>query len=121
MKKKTSIGVDIVKLSRIEKVLELYQQKFLSRFFDMNEIKEAKAHCGKGMVSYLAKRFAAKEAIIKARGHGIGLAIKQISIRNNCKGKPFIYFKDRMLRNSQISLSDDGDYAIAFVVLGDRI
>lgn len=121
MKKNTTIGVDITKISRIERALEIYQQRFLTRFFDGEEIKKARAFCKKTMISYLAKRFAAKEALIKARGNVLGLKLKQISIRNNYTGRPFIYFKERMLRNSQISLSDDGEYAIAFVVLGDRI
>ncbi|AHX11837.1 holo-[acyl-carrier-protein] synthase [Neorickettsia helminthoeca str. Oregon] len=121
MKKKINIGADIVQVSRISRILESYQSRFLKRFFNSWEIEESQLHCGKTRISYLAKRFAAKEAIIKARGHAMGLELKQISIRNNCRGKPFIYFKGRMLRNSQISLSDDGDYALAFVILGDRI
>jgi holo-[acyl-carrier protein] synthase len=75
----------------------------------------------------LAKRFAAKEAVAKAFGTGFrnGLSLRHISIENDANGKPELKFsgqaqtfiEENKIQQSLLSLSDDGDYAIAYVTL----
>lgn len=75
----------------------------------------------------MAKRFAAKEATAKALGTGFrdGLSLQHIAVRNNSLGKPELVFNDyaeqllseKNIQTAMLSLSDDGDYATAYVVL----
>ena len=62
------IGTDICEISRIEKLLETKGNVFLKRLFTENEIHKAKNLSA----AFVAKRYAAKEAIAKALGTGIG-------------------------------------------------
>ena len=76
-------------------------------------------------VAYLAKQFAAKEAVVKALGTGFsqGIALPQIEITRRSTGAPAVNLEGRALTRAtelgistwSISLSDDGDYALAFV------
>ncbi|GFQ65637.1 holo-[acyl-carrier-protein] synthase [Trichonephila clavata] len=71
---------------------------------------------------YFAKRFAAKEAFVKAQGTGFsqGIIMKDIEIYSDVRGKPYIAVrKDFISKDYKIhlSLSDDGDYATAFVII----
>ena len=69
---------------------------------------------------HFAKRFAAKEAFIKALGSGQDITMKDIEICSDVRGKPYIAVrKDFISKDYKIhlSLSDDGDYAIAFVII----
>ena len=81
-------------------------------------------------VNFFAKRFAAKEAFLKAIGTGLssGISFKDITIKNNKKGKPkmivnkkikeIIYKKFKIKRfNIFLSLSDEKKYSIAFVII----
>jgi len=77
--------------------------------------------------AFLAKRFAAKEATAKALGTGFrdGLSLQHIAVRNNSLGKPELVFNayaeqllsEKNIQTAMLSLSDDGDYATAYVVL----
>ena len=86
------IGTDIVKVSRINKLI--INKKFLKRLFNKDEIK--KCNKSKNTSSCYAKRFAAKEAFSKALGTGIskGLSFNEIIILNENSGKPFIKLID---------------------------
>jgi holo-[acyl-carrier protein] synthase len=76
---------------------------------------------------FLAQRFAAKEAAAKALGTGFsgGVFLRDICITNDARGKPEISFSgdahlvaaQRGVSRGHVSLSDEGDYAIAFVTL----
>ena len=82
------IGIDIVKISRLEKLLK--KKDYLKRIFSKKEIQK----CSKKkntFYSCFAKRFAAKEAFSKALGTGIskGLNFNEIEIDNEKNGKPF--------------------------------
>lgn len=74
------IGTDIVQIPRIEKILHLYPELFSKRILALKELRQ------------LAKRFAAKEAVSKAFGVGIGQGInfKDIIILNDDLGKPLV-------------------------------
>ena len=84
--KTIGIGVDIVKNKRIR--LSIKNKKFISRIFDKQEILDSEKTLNK--ISFLSKRFAAKEALVKAIGTGFrdGLNFKDIKIVNNKHGKP---------------------------------
>lgn len=99
------IGTDIVQISRIEKSLQ--SDRFVAEVFTENEI----SHC-KTAESF-AGLFAGKEAYLKALGTGINCRLNSIEILHNEKGKPYL----NGIENSDISISHDGDYAIATVIL----
>ena len=82
------IGVDIVDIERIKKIYLKYDRKFVKKILSDNEIKSF--DLSKNKISFLAKRFAAKEAIGKAFGIGIlnGYLLKNISVHNDEYGKP---------------------------------
>lgn len=101
------IGTDIIRISRIEKSLE--KNSFKAAVFTEDEIA-----CTKKSESF-AGIFAAKEAYLKAAGTGINCWLNTIEILHDSKGKPYI----SGVRNSDVSISHDGDYAIATVILWD--
>ena len=119
-------GVDIIENNRIKKSIK--NKKFIKRVFSETEIILANKNYNK--TNYYAKRFAAKEAFLKAIGTGLrnGINFKDISIKNNVQGKPFIIINDKIkkiikkkFKTSKIkiylSLSDEKKYSIAYVVL----
>ena len=96
---------DIVLISRIEKSIK--SPSFLNKVFTENE----RLYCKKA--ENFAGLFAAKEAYFKALGTGIKLPLSDIEICHNDNGKP--YFKG--IDNCDLSISHDGDYAIATVIM----
>ena len=113
------IGTDIVRIDRIENLVAKFGDKFISRILAKSEI--AKFNATGKKVSFLAKRFAAKEAISKAFGTGIGneIEFKDIVISNNESGCPIVTI-DRdiaMGRNIFLSIADEIDVAVAFAVI----
>jgi holo-[acyl-carrier protein] synthase len=120
------IGVDLVKVARIEKVLERYGDRFLERVFTAREI----AYCrGKTWAaSALAMRFAAKEAFSKALGVGLrkgGIRWREVEVVPNPLGKPELYVSGRAaalcttagIANMHLSLTDEDQRALAVVIL----
>ena len=122
-------GVDIVQNSRIKKLIK--NQKFILRIFSNNEINESKKI--KNKVNFFAKRFAAKEAFVKSIGLGFrkGINLKDIYVRNDKLGKPNIILSSKVKKilskkfntknfNFYLSLSDEKDYSIAYVILNKK-
>ena len=111
------IGIDIVSISRIRKLYELYKDKFLDRIFTKNEIEESirKGH----FISSIAGKFAAKEAFIKA--YSSYLSFKQIEVLSSENGKPCINISNnkptKELKNCFLSISHEQEIAIAVVIL----
>lgn len=99
------IGTDIVLISRIEKSIK--SPSFLNKVYTENE----RQYC-KSAQSY-AGLFAAKEAYFKALGTGIKFPINDIEICHNDNGKPYI----KGIENCDLSISHDGDYAMATVII----
>ena len=122
------IGTDIVKVARIDKSLQKYGDNFASRILHENELQIFKQR--KTSKYYLAKRFAAKEALAKALGTGIakGISFEEIEVINNEYGKPELILHGTALKiakklgveNMFISLSDEKKYAIAYVILESK-
>ena len=119
------IGVDIVEIARVDKMHEKFGERFAQRVLTADELIEYRSR--KNNSSYLAMRFAAKEAVAKACGTGIGeeLGFHAMQIDNDAQGKPILKFLEAAnplvnrlnIRNSLISLSDEKHYAVAMVVL----
>lgn len=99
------IGTDIVKISRIEKSIK--NERFLESVYTQDEIAYCKAP------QSFAGLFAAKEAYLKALATGINCRLNTIEIDHMPNGKPFI----KNVENCDLSISHDGDYAIASVIL----
>ncbi len=119
------IGTDIVKISRIKRIFKKYPKGFAERILHKNELKIMKGL--KDPKTYIAKRFSAKEAVAKALGTGIahGVAFQEIEISNNENGQPVLTLHGNTLKVANklgvtgnfVSLSDEREYAIAYVVL----
>lgn len=113
------IGTDIIEIFRVEKAISRYGQKFLDRIFTENE----QAYCLKHKMSarHFSGRFAAKEAIVKALGTGIGKEVNwtDIEILNDANGKPHAALSPSIQAkfpslNLEISMSHCKEYAVAF-------
>lgn len=119
------IGIDLVSISRIEKVHQRFGARFARRILNSNELHEYHTRTNKH--GFLAKRFAAKEAAVKALGTGErqGVLLKDFSLSHDPLGKPLLQIEGqaRLLCEQQgivrqhVSLSDERDQVIAFVVL----
>ena len=119
------IGVDLVECTRIERSLDRFGEKFLRRVFTEGEIEYSMSM--KFPARHLAARFAAKEAVSKAFGTGIGKAMgwRNIDIRKKESGEPFLIFlgtteafaAERGVTSALITLSHTENYAVACVVL----
>ncbi len=120
------IGVDIVSNLRIKKSIK--NNSFVNRVFSKSEVYQSKKTKNKS--NYFSKRFAAKEAFMKALGTGFryNVNFNDISVINNKEGKPELkitYNIKKLLINRLkvkkfnlfISLSDEKNYSIAFVVI----
>jgi len=114
------IGTDIISINRIEYALEAFGSKFLQRILTERERNYLIEITNKeNKVAYLAKRFAAKEAVSKALGTGIGedLSFQDIEVSNNLEGKPIVTvsrFPDIFIH---LSLSDEKEgLAVAFAI-----
>lgn len=112
------IGVDIVVIARIEKMMQRWGEKALSRFLSEDEIALVKR------ASTAAGFWAAKEAAAKAIGTGIGkeCGFHDIKISKTKKNAPKIKFKKDIrkkfkIKNSSLSITHDGGFAIAVVAL----
>ena len=122
------IGTDIIQISRIQSSVSRSGEKFVQRILHPNELAIFQAYTQPKMqIAYLAKRFAAKEALSKALGTGMaqGVSFTEIEVYNNTLGQPQLKLHGSTANKAQqlgvkqryLSLSDEKDYAIAYVVL----
>jgi holo-[acyl-carrier protein] synthase len=119
------IGVDLVECARIEHSLKRFGDKFLKRVFTQGEIEYSMSM--KYPARHLAARFAAKEAVSKAFGTGIGKAMgwRDIDVRKKPSGEPYLVLDggakelstSRGLTNALITLSHTDHHAMAMIVL----
>ena len=122
-------GIDLLKISRVKKVLNKYGDLFVKKVFSDDEIKNNKEIIFKA--NKLAKSFATKEAFVKALGTGFTKHIffKDISLKNEKNGKPFIDLSNRAQKYLRkrtpigykaainVSISDEKDYVISNVII----
>ena len=119
------VGTDIVNIERIQKVILKNREGFIKRV--LTEHEQALFANKADSAAFCAKRFAAKEAFSKALGTGIGRAVsfQDLTIRNNDNGKPHfipseklrLYLLEKGVKQAHLSISDESQYAVAFVVL----
>jgi len=112
------IGIDLIKTARMKRLMERFGEQGLSKFLSSEEIRLVKNH------STAAGFWAAKEACSKALGCGIGheCGFHDIILSKSPKGAPQITLSQRVykafnIRNASVSITHDGDYAIAVVAL----
>src|SRR5205807_6374193 len=89
------VGIDIIEVSRIEDSQRKFGERFLNRILHTNEIQYCLSHRAPG--PFLAARFAAKEAISKAFGTGIGaqLSWHDMEVVRKESGEPFVILHER--------------------------
>lgn len=118
------IGTDIVAIQRLQDMWERHGDRALARLLAPQEIETFSRAASKGR--FLAKRFAAKEAFSKALGTGVRppAVLSAIAVSHDELGKPILTFCGElaeMIENqglkAHLSLSDEADYAIAYVIL----
>lgn len=123
------IGVDIIEISRLKKITDKWGNKALKKIFTDNELK----YCNsvKNKFHSLGVRFAAKEAVLKAIGMGLdkGISCKDIEIIKLNSGKPEVklagkiknLFRKLKLSHIGISLSHSDNFAVAFVIVENKV
>lgn len=122
------IGTDIVRIARMEASLARHGARFAERLLAPEEVVEFQRAARPA--AFLAKRFAAKEALVKAMGTGFrdGLSLRHIAVAHEPKGRPYLVFTGRAAEmldemgagDCHLSLADEQDMAIAFVTLLKR-
>lgn len=119
------IGTDLVSVARMETALQRHGPALARRILHPEEWREFQAR--PASAAWLARRFAAKEATAKALGVGIGarLGLRDVRVAHDAAGKPLLQLdgvgrrtaQDQGVTQMQISLSDEREFALAFVVL----
>jgi holo-[acyl-carrier protein] synthase len=119
------IGIDMVETARIQASIDRFGDAFLQRFLLPQEIEFCKSH--RYPVTHVAARFAAKEAVAKAFGTGLGeeLGWLDIEIGRKPTGEPFLVLHEKAIKlfqarggkGSHLSLTHTEQYAAAVVVI----
>ena len=118
------IGTDIVAVKRLQGMWERHGDRALEKLLAPQEMADFARAADKGR--FLAKRFAAKEAFSKALGTGDRppAVLPAIAVAHDELGKPILVFCGRLAEmiehqglKAHLSLSDEADYAIAYVIL----
>lgn len=121
------IGTDIVSIARIQKTLSQHPEQFCKKVLTNYEFKAYQACPEIKKCHYVAKRWATKEAFAKALGTGFrdGIKMTDCETRHNELGKPNLiitgqakrYLSKYQIKNTLVSVSDEDEYAMAFIVL----
>lgn len=119
------IGTDIIAVERVGKSWERHGERFAERILAPEEMVEF-SEC-KQSVSFLAKRFAVKEATSKALGTGVakGISWHDITVGHDELGKPLLLLKGAAQARAaalganhlHVSISDEREHVVAFVIL----
>ena len=123
------VGTDIVALARIASLHERYGERFAQRILSHTEMAELLAHAQPARL--LMKRFAAKEALAKAVGSGLRhpVSMALMTVTHDEQGKPGFKFAPELAAHFEqigvtrhhLSISDERDVAVAFVILEGEI
>ena len=119
-------GVDLVMIDRIQNVLEKHGERFSQCLLAQSERLQYNTLSINKQARWLAKRYAAKEAILKALGTGLaqGIRFEDLVISHDSLGKPLVSLSNEAMNRAnhlgiydvQLSLSDEQDQVIAFAV-----
>ena len=122
------VGTDICELVRVQQTYDRFGEHFVRRLL-MDE-EQALFNPEKRPARFLAMRFAAKEATVKAMGTGFahGMWIRDVGVVNNDWGRPEIIFSERGkamceklgIGDAHVSLSDDAGLIVAFAVVMNK-
>jgi holo-[acyl-carrier protein] synthase len=123
------IGTDMVRLERIQRLYDRYGERFVERLLLPAEAVAFRDQARP--VRFLAMRFAAKEAIVKAMGTGFahGMWIRDTGVVANAWGKPEIVWSSRGaemcaklgIGEGHVTLTDEGGLVVAVAVLMRRL
>jgi len=124
-------GIDIVENSKFKRIFINRKSMFVNRVFSKNEIKYCKKKIN--YISCLSKRFAAKEAFVKALGTGFrnNINFKDIEVKNNILGKPSLNVEKKITRKIKkifkvknykisLSMSDTKNYSVSSVIISQK-
>ncbi len=120
------IGIDLVEVRRIESAHERWGKRFLERVFNASELENMPQGFRKW--EYLAGRFAAKEAFLKALGTGVGqgIGLGDLWVDNEKMGRPILCYSERLRRRmldqfgvkrAHLTITHERSFAMAMVVL----
>ncbi len=119
------VGIDVVEVRRIEASLARFGRRLAEKILSAEECPEYDRSLRKAR--FLARRFAAKEALVKALGTGFrgGLFPGAISVTHDALGKPQFrlagslsaVLQQRGICHSHLSITDEREYALAYVLL----
>ncbi|MFW6346790.1 MAG: holo-ACP synthase [Halomonas sp.] len=119
------IGTDIARVARFERAMQRHGGRFALRL--LGELERERLRDHSAPAAFLAKRFAAKEAFVKALGTGLrrGMRWTEIQVVNDALGRPSLVLAGRAhelamttgVRAIHLSISDEEALAVAFVVL----
>ncbi|NHQ91591.1 holo-ACP synthase [Janthinobacterium lividum] len=127
------IGTDICKIPRIEAALARHGERFAKKILGPQELEKFRARSAKNAVRgvrFLATRFAAKEAFSKAIGLGLRTPMTwpAAQMLNHPSGKPMIVcsgvlaeFMEKNRLSAQVTISDEEEYAVAFVIVEQAV
>ena len=121
------IGTDLVRIDRFERAMARHGGRLLDRLFTPAERERFRRH--PFPERHLAARFAAKEAVFKSlgTGWGQGVAWREVEIVGGGRRPSSVVFSGRAqdaaarlgIKRTLVSLTHDGDYALAFVIATD--
>lgn len=120
------IGTDMVSIARIKAIWERFGAAFARRILSPVELEGFSQ--ARNPIAFLAKRYAAKEAVAKALGTGFrpqSVLLSDIRVHNDRLGCPYLEYSgqtaiimaEKGVVNSHLSLSDEKEFALAFVIL----
>jgi len=119
------MGLDLVTVRRMQDNIDRYGARFAGKILTAAEMHEY--HMAVRPAGFLARRFAAKEALAKALGTGFskGITLKSISIHHAADGRPIIMCTGKILdimtsrgiSSSHLTITDEKEYACACVIL----
>lgn len=119
------VGTDIAKVRRFERWVRT--PGMVERFFSQEERLPSAASDVSRLCQHYAARFAAKEAFAKALGTGLRFELRDVCVRKNGAGRPYLFLSGSALRlcrnvcgpeySAHLSLSHEKEYAIAVVVV----
>lgn len=128
MSRVLGVGVDLTQMPRLRRVVARWDERFLQRVFTEQEIAYCRGR--RDPIPHFAARFAAKEATLKALGTGLSMGVnwRELEVRRERGQAPTMVLSGRCRaiaeakggRRVLLSLSHDGDYAMAqAMLLGD--
>jgi len=122
------VGTDIVSVARMARSLQRFGERLCRRLVHEAECRECRERVD--TAACLARRFAAKEALVKALGTGFreGIRPQDIAVVHDARGRPSFrlqgeiadFVAARAIDAIHLSIADEREFAIAFVVLEGR-